>query len=223
VRETLRAIARIGPSRVARVVAHRAWSESIALGLRADVAQLPPRREAKVPVTMTPVLGEEFTAFRTTEAVDAEDAVELVQRDRMAAGGVATLLVASSEDGAPMYAQWLVKSDAQAPLHRVTGGLFPHLADGEGLLEGAYTFPDFRGLGLMADGMWQLLARARDEGATAVYTYVGPENIASLKGCARVGFELDHVRIARRRAGRTSIEKVAPDAAARAAWAAATG
>ena len=67
-------------------------------------------------------------------------------------------------------------------------GGFPPLADGEALLENAYTPPAYRGLGVMAAAMAQIAERARDFGARKVLTFVATDNIASLKGCQRAGF-----------------------------------
>jgi hypothetical protein len=116
-----------------------------------------------------------------------------------------------------------VLPDAQEPLRVATGGLYPHLEPGEALVEGAYTFPDFRGLAAMSAGMWELLVAARDAGATTAYTYVTPTNVPSLRGCSRAGFGLDHVRVEQRRAGRTRIARSRPDADAGRAWQTAVG
>ena len=78
-------------------------------------------------------------------------------------------------------------------------GKYAKLAGGEVLLEGAYTFTRFRGVGAMADGMWQLLAMARRDGARCAFTYVADDNIPSLRGCANVGFVADHVHFSVRR------------------------
>jgi RimJ/RimL family protein N-acetyltransferase len=205
------------------VVARRVWSDSVSLGLRVDLDRLPPRRQAKRRVLMKPVRARDFDVFATClpDASDGDEALQLLQRERMCSTDVKTLFVGAAEDGRPMYVQWLVQPDDQAGLHRWAGGLFPRLRPGDALVEGAYTFPDFRRLGLMVDGMWQLLEHARRDGATVVYTYVAPDNIASLRGCARVGFELDHVRVAHRRVGRTQVKTLPPDESARTAWLAA--
>jgi hypothetical protein len=100
-------------------------------------------------------------------------------------------------------------------------GVHDALAVHEVLLEGAYTFRAFRGIGAMADGMGQLLRIARDEGHEAAITYVGADNVPSLRGCARVGFVLDHVRRNKRVLGVHRSERSASDAEARAAWEAA--
>ena len=98
----------------------------------------------------------------------------------------------------------------------------PALWPSEVLLEGAYTFTGARGQGVMADGMWQLLDRARTDGARTAITYVAQDNIPSLRGCANVGFRPDHVRRHARRAGRTRSAFDRLDPEAQAAWDAAT-
>jgi hypothetical protein len=212
---TLRTLRTVGPRQAVRIAANRAWSRHSSLGLRADLAELPERHVAKVDATMRPVDASTFDGF-------AGDDVELLQRRLLCEGGVRTLYVARSDAGEPIYAQWLVLPGDQDALRLATGGLYPELEPTEALIEGAYTFPAFRGLAVMADCMWQLFAAARDAGATSMLTYVSPDNVPSLRGCARAGFGLDHVRVEHRRAGRTSIERVAPDDAARTAWANAT-
>ena len=149
------------------------------------------------------------------------DAVEVAQRQSLCAAGVRSLFVAVDDSGAAIYAQWLVRSDEQEALHRVTHGLFPQLGEGEALVEGAYTFVSFRKLGVMADGMSQLLVQARDAGDQKVFTYVAEENIPSLRGCANVGFLPDHVRRDVRRLGLRRVRRGPLDASSEASWAAA--
>jgi GNAT superfamily N-acetyltransferase len=164
----------------------------------------------------TGVFDTELTSAR------GEDWLETYLRQRMVVAEVAELFVARDDAGAPIYAQWLVKAEHWARLDRFAPGRYPQLGRDEGLVEGAFTFPRFRGLGVMADGMAQLLAIARDAGSRSVLTYVGDANVPSLRGCARVGFDLDHVRVNRRRLGRRSSTVHPVDDAARRAWEAAT-
>jgi hypothetical protein len=147
--------------------------------------------------------------------------VGLVQRQSLCAAGVQTLYVAVDDSGDPIYAQWLVRSDDQEALHRTTHGLFPQLAEGEALVEGAYTFANFRKLGAMTDGMRQLLVRARDSGDQTVFTYVAVGNVPSLRGCASVGFVPDHLRLDTRRVGLRRTRRIPLDASSDARWAAA--
>lgn len=82
------------------------------------------------------------------------------------------------------------------------------------LLEGAYAFTAYRRMGAMVDGAWQVLARARDEGARSGLTYVAVDNPASLRGCSAIGFELDHMSRNDRRLGLRRGVLLPPSAAA---------
>jgi len=128
------------------------------------------------------------------------DYLELLLRIDLCEAGVQTLY-AAEHDGAPVYTQWLVRAADQDLMHRHARGRYPSLESDEALLEGAYTFQDFRRMGVMGDGMAQLLHIAAEEGTRAVITYVAADNVASLRGCAAVGFVADHTRESIRRVG----------------------
>jgi hypothetical protein len=150
--------------------------------------------------------------------VSGGNSVEVSGRQEFCDGGVKTLYVSVDESGGPIYAQWLVRQDDQEALHSIKGDLFPQLGEREALLEGAYTFVSARGKGAMADGMAQLLADARAAGDRKAYTYVAAGNIPSLRGCANVGFEPDHVRLVVNRFGIRGIKHAPLDAASQATW-----
>jgi hypothetical protein len=179
-------------------------------------------RPARIALCMEPQDTTSFSGFED-ELDRVSGGVGLVQRQGLCAAGVQTLYVAVDDSGEPIYAQWLVRSDEQGALHRATHGLFPQLGEGEALVEGAYTFANFRKLGAMTDGMRQLLVRARDSGDRTVFTYVVEGNVPSLRGCARVGFVPDHLRLGTRRLGLRRTRRVPLDASSEATWAAAVG
>lgn len=65
----------------------------------------------------------------------------------------------------------------------------------------------------MADGMGQLLRVGAALGAKSALTYVRSDNVPSLRGCAKVGFDLDHVKTVSLRLGvRQSKIRAAKDA-----------
>ena len=64
----------------------------------------------------------------------------------------------------------------------------------ERLLEWAFTFEQYRGLGIMACAMAQIAERGTLTGARWVLTLVEKNNIASLKGCRSAGFRPHQVR-----------------------------
>lgn len=192
------------------------------LGLRCDLEHVRAPGEPAVEVVMRP-RSDSFLGF-AQELNDARGAtwLEVYVRQRMLRSGVRTLYVAADDADRPIYAQWLVRPPDLATLDRFSPGRYPRLADDEALVEGAYTFARFRGMGVMSSGMVQLVEMARESGARSVITFVAEDNVPSLRGCARIGFSLDHLRVNRRRLGRRTSVVLPPDARASAAWQAAT-
>ena len=204
--------------------ADRLSSRRVYLGLRCELAELPEPRRAKVPLEMTARDASAFDGFTAElRSATGNDYVQVLLRTWMCTSDVQTLYVADADDGRPVYAQWLVRRPDQWRLQAETPDAHDALAEGEILLEGAYTFVAFRGVGAMADGMGQLLRIARDGGAVAAITYVRDDNIPSLRGCARVGFGLDHVRVNSTRLGRGRSARSEITPAAQRAWDTAVG
>lgn len=135
------------------------------------------------------------------ERVSGLDVIDVFLRQSMAGANVPTLYVATGPDGSPAYVQWLVTARDQHLLHSHQPDRYPTLGPNEVLVEGAYTFCRFRRTGVMANGMAQLLRIAQASGARVAFTYVAAGNAPALRGCANVGFVLDHVRTNKRRLG----------------------
>lgn len=214
---------RLGARAAARTAREQLWYTKVFLGLRCDLHALPEVRPAKVELEMQPRAAGDGSAFeRELRRVRGDDYLEVLFRLGLCEDGVTTLYVAGSDDD-PIYAQWLVRAGDQDLMHAHAPGRYERLAPREVLLEGAYTFAAFRRMGAMADGMAQLLRIARDEGAETAITYVTDDNVASLRGCAAVGFVADHVRRSSRRFGvRRSVPRALDDRS-RGLWESATG
>lgn len=214
---------RLGARAAARTAREQLWYTKVFLGLRCDLRALPEVRPAKVAVRMEPRAPGDGAAFEgDLGRVRGDDYLEVLFRLGLCEDGVTTLYVAGPDDD-PIYAQWLVQTDDQDLMHAHAPGRYERLAPGEVLLEGAYTFAAYRRMGAMADGMAQLLRIARDAGAETAITYVSDDNVASLRGCAAVGFVADHVRRSSRRLGVRRSLPGALDDGSRGAWEAATG
>ena len=191
-----------GPGTILRKTLEQTWWTRTFLGLRCDLATLPPIRPAKIEITPAACATATFQGFRDELGrVSGTDFVEVFLRQSMCDAGVQTLYAATGPDGSPAFAQWLVTARDQGLLHSHQPGRYPILAPDEVLVEGLYTFCRFRRTGVSTNGMAQLLRVARADGARAAYTYVGDDNAPSLRGCANVGFTLDHVRLNSRRLG----------------------
>ena len=181
------------------------------IGLRAELSSLPPLRPARSRVWMEPFEPHAFDGFAAAlRDCASADYTELRSRIRLDAIGLRTLYVAHDEEQAPLYAQWLVPADEQPRLARVMPGAVD-LRDDEAIVEGAFTFPAARARGVMIEGMGRLLRVARSAGIRAVVTYVHSSNVPSLRGCAAVGFQPDHVRLDTWRLGRLTSEPLPLD------------
>jgi RimJ/RimL family protein N-acetyltransferase len=217
-------LGRIGLGTGVELIREELWHEKTFLGLRCDLQQLPDVRPAKLAVTMEPEPLETFEGFTTElNRSSGRDSLELLLRIKSCEDGVTTLYVARADGGRPAYAQWLIRPSEQDRLHAHSPGSYDQLRADEVLLEGAYTFGAFRRLGLMADGMAQLLRYAQHAGFGSAITYVATTNVASLRGCAACGFVPDHVRVSERRVGRRRSRQGPLSGEARAAWADAVG
>jgi hypothetical protein len=210
----------LGPKVLSHKTIEQIWWRRKFLGLRCELGLLPPIRPANIKrITMMPCDSSKYDGFaRELEGAKGSEYLEVLLRAAMCDRGVETLYVADGPDGAPVYAQWLITSENQHLLHAQKPGRYPNLGPGEVLVEGAYTFVQYRRTGVMVDGMAQLLYTARDQGAKTAFTYVAPDNLASLRGCGVVGFLLDHVRTNVRRLGVRSSHVTPVDSAAQAAW-----
>lgn len=194
-------VRRLGRRVIAEEVLTRLSSRGVEFGLRCNLEQLPVLRPASIPLTLErqdgPFGGFEAELERTTGA----DFGRTLRRKRLHEQGVRTLHVALNSDRAPVYVQWLVTPPDKHMLDKCDPGFWPPLKDHEVLLEFAYTFTPFRGLGVMANAMGQLLRVGAALGAKSALTYVRFDNIPSLRGCAKVGFDLDHIKTVSMRLG----------------------
>ncbi len=157
-------------------------------------------RPATIPLTLERC--DHFEGFDAElKRATGADYGRALRRKRLHEQGVRTLHVALDSDRTPVYVQWLITPSEKPVLDERDPGYWPPLRQDEVLLEFAYTFTPFRGLGVMADGMGQLLRVGEALGAKSAVTYVRWDNVPSLRGCAKVGFDLDHVKTVSMRLG----------------------
>jgi hypothetical protein len=210
-----RVLRRCPPGLVVRRLAGRIWGRRVFYELRAELGELEEPRSADIPIRMMPAGPGEMEAALWAEAPAATgaDYLQVMYLRRFLEARVEQPLVAHSADGKPVYCQWLIRPRDHARLQAAMPGRYRDIATGEVLLEGAYTFLGFRGLGAMADGMSQLLRSAETEGYTHATTYVAADNPAALKGCARAGFRAFRAHVATHRFGRRRERLVGASAA----------
>lgn len=162
---------------------------TVRYGLRRDLTVPIERPSAKIPISVRKMLQKDLDILlpSDTSAFSDQDRLEVVWRKRFAEDVGSNGYVAIDErDGSPCYMQWLLAPSQNEIIGRLGG--FPLLEKGEALLENAYTPPTHRGLGIMSAAMALIAERGEDVDARYVITFVGDDNIASLKGCRRAGF-----------------------------------
>lgn len=168
----------------------KAWSTEQALGLCRDLAVPFPAPEALVPIQVRPIEPDDVRALLNVSEAGISDPE---RRDRMTRlhlldAGFSSCFVATTADGQACYIQWLISPGENSLLQKSFNGLFPPLASNEMLLEGAYTPVAFRGQRIMPAAMALIAEKAAELGAERALTFVGEDNIPSLKGCKRAGF-----------------------------------
>lgn len=182
------------PSRLASRLHRGLCAKFTRFGLRRDLRLTVEKSTAKIPIRVRPLENRDLSSlfFGDIIAKDSAERLELAWRrsfiDKGARGGFVAI---DTRSETPCYVQWLLSSRDNDFIAKLGG--FPPLKADEALLENAYTPPAYRGLGIMSAAMAAIAERATAFGARYVLTFVGDQNIASLKGCQRAGFYPDMV------------------------------
>jgi hypothetical protein len=161
-----------------------------AVGLRRDLSAPLEAPAAVIPIRVRPFESRDIAGILDVmdPGLSNEEKWERVVRRHLLDANFGTCFVAVTEDEKPCYMQWLFTSRDNEKVRSYFNGLFPELGANEALLEGAFTPEAFRGKRIMQAAMAQIAEKGADLGARFVITFVGFDNIASLKGCARAGF-----------------------------------
>jgi hypothetical protein len=107
---------------------------------------------------------------------------------------IQTCFATATENDQVCYTQWLISSADLKKIEKYFQGIIPNLKHNEMLLEFAYTFKEYRGLGIMPAVMSRIAEKGLDLNARYIYTFVKVNNIAALKGCKRSGFNICAIR-----------------------------
>jgi hypothetical protein len=161
-------------------------------GLRRSLDQTIDPPKAKIPLSVRPYAASDEAALfgHLRTGTDADDAREIRYRlDHLAADIPTPYVAVDDSTGTACYIQWLMGSDQNSKIQEKLWG-FPRLGKTEALLENAYIPPAYRGQRIMPEAMYLIAEKARLIGATHALTFVTGDNMASLKGCKRAGFDI---------------------------------
>ncbi len=118
------------------------------------------------------------------------DKKELILRLFFYEAGFKNCYVARNTKGQIVYLQWLIYPYENVIIKSRFGSRFYPLKEKEVMLENAFTFPRFRGLGLLPSVSAQLLDIARQDGYASCITYIRKDQIVSLNEFTRLGFKI---------------------------------
>jgi GNAT superfamily N-acetyltransferase len=174
------------PHRVVRAVGRRVYSPaSRSVVLRRDLERPLVTPRSKIPIAVR--AADDGDGPRISALLSELSGGEGSARKRFLDRGIGTCYVAVNAQGDICYMQWLVGPEHNDLLASSTN--LPILGDREALLENAFTPAAFRGQGIMSSAMAQIAERADAIGARWVLTVVREDNLPSIKGCVKAGFE----------------------------------
>jgi hypothetical protein len=174
------------PHRLARATARRLYSPaSRSVVLRRDLDRPLASPQAKTPIAVRPATAADRA--RVSELLSELRGYDRSTRERFLELGIGTCYVAVNRDEEVCYVQWLVSAEHNHLLASYTN--LPTLGPHEALLENAFTPVAFRGQGIMAAAMAQIAGRGIALGARWALTVVREDNLPSIKGCVKAGFE----------------------------------
>ncbi|MHC1560572.1 GNAT family N-acetyltransferase [Actinomycetospora sp. C-140] len=168
----------------------RLWSDEDAFGLSRDLSVPFEAPKALVDVHVRSIEERDIPyVLDVDDQQSPEERWDRATRKRLLEAGIGAGQVGVTPDDIPCYTQWIFTASDNANVQRYFGGAFPVMDEDTALLEAAYTPVASRGKRIMSAAMALVAERAHDFGARYAITFVGVDNTASLKGCARAGFE----------------------------------
>lgn len=167
----------------------RIYSDRITYGLVRDLSRECERAQSRVTFTVRPLRpGDVPKLLAISREQNSSDVYDRLRRQRLLDYGIETCYVAVTEHGDPCFMQWLIGHQQNTKVNAFFGGEYPSLQPDEMLMENAFIPEKYRGQGVMAAAMRMIAEHAKVRKARRIITFVGDNNIASLKGCQRAGF-----------------------------------
>ncbi|MDR3566732.1 MAG: hypothetical protein P4L43_01755 [Syntrophobacteraceae bacterium] len=137
--------------------------------------------------------GDWTEILRQAHCVDTESRREIFARAMFFKNGFKNCYALRSKTGLIAHIQWVVFPEENDLIGTHYRGHFMPLDRGEIMIENAFTFPRFRGLGLYAYGTRGLMDLGRQQEYKKASSYVRSEKVASLNELIRLGFSFKRV------------------------------
>jgi len=104
--------------------------------------------------------------------------------------GFKNCYVARDKHGRICYIQWIVYPDENEYLKRWFREDFYLLNENQVMIENAFTFPRYRGLGLLSSVTMDLLGKAEGRGYRSIVAHIRKDNFAPLNEFISLGFKI---------------------------------
>ncbi|MCK8480718.1 GNAT family N-acetyltransferase [Psychroserpens algicola] len=134
--------------------------------------------DAKLNISIRPFKNSDINALN-----------EELRHRRLVDENIPNCYVAQINTNDTVYRQWVFKHHQNERIAIYFGPIFPKLKKDEAIIEGVFTHTDYRGLRIMPKAVYEILNQAHYSHLKRVIAFVDEQNIASLKGFYRVGFE----------------------------------
>jgi len=136
---------------------------------------------------------EEFEElYARLRSLESDDKRELMSRLLFYRSGFRNCYTIAS-DGATAFLEWIIFPAENEIIQKHYRTRFLPLESSEVMLENSFTFPAYRGRGLMPFATWQLLNKAKELGYRRAVTYIRKEKIDSLNHFLRMGFTIKRI------------------------------
>lgn len=173
-----------------RTIRERLYSRREAVGMRRDLTAPFATPPTEVPLAVRQLRSDDDLSFITAvPGLTPHAAQERADQRWLFSTGLPACWVAVDPDGKVCFMTSIMGARDNTLIRDRWGGLFPVLQPDEVLLEGVYTAPDLRGLGVMPHVVARIVEEAaHGYGATVAIGFIDGGNIGSLKGAERAGF-----------------------------------
>jgi hypothetical protein len=142
-------------------------------------------------VSVVTVDDDDFdTLVQSVKTLDVKMKRELVGRLIFYRSGLKNCYAAKTKEGEIAYIQWIIFPSENEILREQYSSLFYPLKQGQVMIENVFTFPKFRGIGLLPHVMGLLINKASEAGYKIAVTYIRADRISSLNEAIIMGFKI---------------------------------
>jgi hypothetical protein len=172
----------------------RLWSINHFYVVKRGLMDLPAAQPARTPLVISKVGSSDARELiASLSLMDVNSKKEMISRLLFYRAGFKNCYIGRTKSGEMAYIQWLVYPSENPIIEKHVSKTFYTLNKDQVMIENAFAFPKFRGIGLMPQMTTWLLSKAKEEGYKSAIGYIRKDRIASLNEFIRLGFKLTKI------------------------------